>query len=242
MANIQQSDGNFGTARVEFAYGNDSYRFNLNPQNITSTTPHRTTVVKTQTQYVVEDFNDDVQTIVISGTTGGPRSGGGNAIINLWNFLDRYSNSTPSYGQAPKDYLTFFNHTDNYAWATVLGPGGYKIERDVSHPLMWNYEINLVVIGNAGSTVDASQISGAEVSTTDTNKEAQYSGATSTGPTTGVTAQAENRIHATVVPVQKVKKSKKKKAKKRKNGFSSGTASGALSGAGTTRAIQTLGG
>lgn len=254
MASIQQADGNYGTARVEFAYADQHYNFRLNPQNITTTTPHRTTVVKTQSQYVVEDFNDDVQTVVISGTTGGPtgRFKGYDSIINLWNFLDAYANANVSYGQKPKEYLTFYNHTDGYAWTTVLGPAGYKIERDVSHPLMWNYEINLVVLGMAGNTIDNSQISGGEVSTTDKNKRPDVSNSSRGGALTGTTPQTSDkliygppapeakRIQATQVPT--VKKTTKSTSTSRKAGFDVNTVTNEYSQAGTLRAMQTLGG
>lgn len=147
---MSQSDGTNTLTRIEFSYSKADYKFNINPQNIRVVQPHRVSVLKTQSAYVVDDFNDDVQSVIISGTAAGPRLKGEQAIMNLWNFLDGYSNQVPSYGQAPREPLTFYNHTDNYAFATVIGPEGYTIERDVSRPLEWNYEINLIVLGYVG--------------------------------------------------------------------------------------------
>lgn len=155
---MSQLDGIKGTGlqRIELAYSGGSYKFNVNPQSISYDNPHRATVVKTQQQYVIEDFNDDVQTITIKGNTGGPRSGAEDAKNNLWNFLDKYANIEPKYGQAPTENLIFFNHTEDISWEVVLDPAGYSITRDVSHPLMWDYEIKFIVIRLAGGpTADA---------------------------------------------------------------------------------------
>lgn len=168
---MPQADGNHKLERIEFSYSGGSYKFNLNPQNMKMSAPQRTSVIKTQSTYVVEDFNSDVQTIQLSGTTGGTRIlKGEEAIMRMWTFLDNYANQAPSYGQAPREPLEFYNHTENYAFATVLGPDGYSITRDVSHPLQWNYEINLIVLGVAGTVIDPSTISGAEITSRDTNK------------------------------------------------------------------------
>lgn len=167
---MPQMDGKNQLERMEFAYSGGSYKFNINPQNMTMTQPHRSSVIKTQSTYVIDDFNDDVQTIRIAGTTGGLRMGGESAIMSMWKFLDGYSNQTPSYGQAPREPLTFYNHTENYAFSVVLAPEGYEISRSVDSPLNWNYEINLIVIGYAGSNVDETTITATEVTTEDTNK------------------------------------------------------------------------
>lgn len=149
---MSQLDGIKGTGlqRIELAYSGGSYKFNINPQQITYDMPHRASVVKTQQQYVIEDFNDDVQTVTIKGNTGGPRSGAEDAKNKLWNFLDLYANNTPHYGKAPTDNLIFYNHTEDFAWEVTLDPSGYSIDRDVSHPLMWDYEMKFIVLGVAG--------------------------------------------------------------------------------------------
>lgn len=167
---MPQMDGKNQLERMEFAYSGGSYKFNINPQNMTMTQPHRSSVIKTQSTYVIDDFNDDVQTIRMAGTTGGLRMGGESAIMYMWKFLDGYSNQTPSYGQAPREPLTFYNHTENYAFSVVLAPEGYEISRSIDSPLNWNYEINLIVIGYAGSNVDETTITATEVTTEDTNK------------------------------------------------------------------------
>ena len=168
---MSQADGTHTLTRMELSYSGGSYAFNINPENLVMTQPHRSSVIKTQSTYVIEDFNDDVQTIKLSGTTGGNKnSKGEKAIMALWTFLDGYANDTPSYGQAPKEPLTFYNHTENYAFAVVISPDGYTISRDVNRPLFWTYEINFIVIGYAGASVDTSTISGSEITSRDTNK------------------------------------------------------------------------
>lgn len=167
---MPQADGKNQLVRMEFSYSGGNYKFNINPQNMTMSQPHRSSVIKTQSTYVIDDFNDDVQSLRIAGTTGGLRMGGESAIMSMWKFLDGYSNQTPSYGQAPREPLTFYNHTENYAFSVVLAPEGYEISRSVDSPLNWNYEINLIVIGYAGSNVDETTITATEVTTEDTNK------------------------------------------------------------------------
>lgn len=167
---MPQADGKNQLVRMEFSYSGGNYKFNINPQNMTMSQPHRSSVIKTQSTYVIDDFNDDVQTIRIAGTTGGIRMGGESAIMSMWKFLDGYSNQSPSYGQAPREPLTFYNHTENYAFSVVFAPEGYEITKSVDSPLNWNYEINLVVIGYAGSSVDDNTITAADITTQDTNK------------------------------------------------------------------------
>lgn len=149
---MSQLDGIKGTGlqRLELAYSGGSYKFNINPQNIQYNYPHRVTAVKTQQQYVIEDFNDDIQSIVIKGNTGGPRSGAEDAINNLRNFFDTYNNGTPRYGSAPQENLIFYNHTEDFAWEVTTHSDGLVIERDVAHPLMWDYEMSFIVIRTAG--------------------------------------------------------------------------------------------
>lgn len=181
---MSQSDGTHTLTRVEFSYSGGDYKFNINPQSITMSQPHRVSVLKTQSAYVVDDFNDDVQTLVISGTTAGPRLKGEQAIMNMWKYLDGYANLNPSYGQSPRESLTFYNHTENYAFATILGPEGYTISRNVNRPLEWDYEINLIVLGYAGQTVNQSTISGTEITTHDNNKVDTSKSSTSTDSST----------------------------------------------------------
>ena len=93
---MPQADGLHQLERMEFSYSGGNYKFNINPQNMTMSQPHRSSVIKTQSTFVVEDFNDDLQTIRISGTTGGLKMKGEQAIMALWKFLDTYANQTPN--------------------------------------------------------------------------------------------------------------------------------------------------
>lgn len=237
---MPQSDGTNKLVRVELAYGNESYKFNINPQEITNTTPHRSSVVKTQGRYLVEDFNDDIQTITMSGTTGGPRLGGEKAIKRLWTFLDSYSNTRSNYGNAPKDPLVFYNHTEDYAFSCVMAPQGYTIKRSVENPLMWEYEINLVVLGYAGQTVNPNTISGADVSTADTNRNSSGGGSTpiEEQPAQKITSN-KKVIGPQLDTSDKGNKKLKKPVKKRATGFPKNTKSGS-SLTGSKRAYSLL--
>ena len=198
---MSQADGINNLTRMELAYSGGSYSFNINPENLVMTQPHRSSVVKTQSTFVIDDFNDDVQTLKLSGTTGGSRGAKGEkAIMSLWKFLDSYANDTPSYGQAPKEALTFYNHTENYAFSVTLAPDGYTITRDVARPLFWNYDITFIVLGYAGQTIDPNTISGSEVTSRDTNKS-------STPRQAGIVGPMQDSIPSTTnTTTKKVKK------------------------------------
>lgn len=149
---MSQLDGikHTGLQRIELAYSADSYKFNVNPQSIKYEMPHRVSAIKTQKQYVIEDFNDDIWTITISGNTGGPRAGAEDAINRLKDFFNKYNNATPSYGQSPTENLIFYNHTEDFAWEVTPAAEGLTVDRDVQHPLMWDYEMKFIVIRDAG--------------------------------------------------------------------------------------------
>lgn len=219
---MSQSDGTHTLSRLEFSYSGGDYKFNINPQSITMTQPHRVSVLKTQSSYVLDDFNDDVQTISISGTTGGPRLKGESAIMNLWKFLDSYANQQPNYGQAPREPLTFYNHTENYSFSTVLSPEGYTISRSVNKPLSWDYEINLIVLGYAGETVDPNTISGTEITTRDNNKQDTQK-ATNSGNSTANNDKSTPIVGPIQVPTP-TKKNENKEVKKG-SGYNKGTQS-----------------
>lgn len=169
---MPQADGYHNLSRMELAYGDKSFQFNINPQTLKTTSPHRTSVLKTQGNYVVEDFNADVQTLELSGTTGGARSNGYEVAIQLWNFLEGYSMQADNYGETP-EYLTFYNHTDDYAWDVVLAPEGFSWERSAERPLLWDYSIKFYVIDYAGINHDPGLVTHSEIITTDANRTTQ---------------------------------------------------------------------
>lgn len=169
---MPQADGYNTLSRMELAYGDKSFQFNINPQTLKSSSPHRTSVLKTQGNYVVEDFNADVQTLEIAGTTGGARSNGYQVAKNLWNFLEGYSKQADNYGEAP-EYLTFYNHTDDYVWDVVLAPDGFTWERSADRPLLWDYTIKFIVIDYAGINHDPGVVTHSEIITTDSNRVKQ---------------------------------------------------------------------
>lgn len=150
---MSQADGKHALERMELAYGNRSYKFKVNPQNIRYDYPQRQAVNKTQSAYVVQDFNGGVQEVEISGTTGSPTRGGEKSINELRNFLSDYGNTPLNYGNKPKQSLIFFNHTEDFAWYATLK--SWSVERSVDKPLMWDYSIQLIVLGTAGGKVES---------------------------------------------------------------------------------------
>lgn len=135
----------------ELAY----YKFNINPQSYKETFPQRSTVFKTRSSTVVEDYGRDLQSITFSGTTGFKVDKNGNngavRLAKLKEFIETYSNAGHRVDDIEQEELEmyFYNLTDGGSYCVHLAPEGFQIERSADQPLLYNYTINLVVIRNA---------------------------------------------------------------------------------------------
>lgn len=131
------------------------YKFQVNPQNLKESFTQRTTVFKTRSATVVEDYGRDLPTIEFSGTTGFKKDKRGNngatRLAILKDFLETYSNA----GHRVEDNGTealemqFYNFTDGGSYVVHLAQEGFQIERNVEQPLLYNYRISLIVLRNA---------------------------------------------------------------------------------------------
>lgn len=173
---MPQSDGMGGTLkRIALQVGDDKgtgwYRFKVNPTQYRHAKPHRTTIFKTKSQIVTEDFGADIQTIQFSGTTGFQKDAQGKTGADRLRALDEFIANYASQGgngNRSKAEMTFYNFTDDVYYTVHLAPDGIVIERSVDQPLLFNYTISLIVLREADQPSERdianSQIGNANVS------------------------------------------------------------------------------
>lgn len=148
------SDGKKSLKKIMFKVGNKEFRFAINPENYVHKKPHRAVSIKTKSRIVVEDFQNDLSTITIKGTTGFNPTGkskdkGFRKIKELKSFLDSYVKMGGN-GRTPSKDFYFYNFTNEESFVVHLSPEGVSFIQDVQSPLTFRYEINLVVLRKAG--------------------------------------------------------------------------------------------
>jgi len=152
------SDGKTVLTKIAFQVGNRFFRFAINPENMTFARPHRTTALKTKSRIVIEDFQSDIPTYTISGTTGfnptGKASDRGIAKIKeMKSFLEDYA-ETGGNGKKSADDFYFHNFTNDESFIVHLAPEGVTYTQDVNAPLMYRYEIKFVVLRKSTDPAD----------------------------------------------------------------------------------------
>lgn len=157
---MTMSDGKNKLQKIAFQVGSKIFRFAINPDSYQDQRPHRTTAVKTKSRIVIEDFQSDVYTITISGSTGFNPTGkaadrGIAKIKELKSYLEDYAQAGGN-GNAPVDDFYFHNFTNDESFVVVLSPQGVTYSQDVSSPLTYRYEIVFNVLRKAGKPSDAS--------------------------------------------------------------------------------------
>lgn len=156
---MPMSDGKNRLHKVAFQIGSTFFKFAINPDSMQDQRPHRTTAVKTKSRIVIEDFQSDVPTITISGSTGfnptGKAEDRGIAKIKaLKKFLQDFSEQGGN-GSTPVDDFYFHNFTNDESWVVVLDPTGVTYTQDVSSPLTYRYEIKFIVLRPANVPADS---------------------------------------------------------------------------------------
>lgn len=162
---MPQSDGTNTLKRIALHFSDDNgsftnstediYRFAVNPENYRHTMPQRSNVLKTKSSIIVEDYGKDIETITFSGTTGfrkikqnGKVMNGKQRMDELIALVDYYAQSSGGSGNRPS-HLRFYNRTDDVNKLVTLAPEGLTVTRDKENPLMYQYEITLIVLGFA---------------------------------------------------------------------------------------------
>lgn len=161
---MPQSDGKTQLKRLALQVGEDQskgwYRFAVNPTQYEHNIPQRTTVFKTKSQIIIEDFGKDLETIKFSGTTGFREDSQGR---NGKQRLDALQSTLKNYmkqggnGNKPGDELTFYNLTDDENYIVHVASDALKIERSAEQPLLFTYTVSLVVLRGAEEPDDREQ-------------------------------------------------------------------------------------
>lgn len=142
--------------RMAIEWANHStVNLQVNPQQYSFKQGQRTTVFKTQSNTVVEDFGQDIATITFSGHTGFSQHSatGATGMDRYWELrtlLEGYASST-SDGKTPTDNLIFYNYTDEESYIVHVSPDGFEFTRSVDSPLLFNYSVALIVLRPYGT-------------------------------------------------------------------------------------------
>ena len=152
------SDGVTRLKKIMFQVGDRYFRFAINPENYVHAKPHRTAVIKTKSRIVIEDFQEDVPTITISGTTGFNPTGlasdrGINKIKEMKKFLEDYARQGGSGNQGTDEFF-FYNFTNDESYVVHLSPEGVNYTQDANSPLLYQYSIKFVVLREASTPAD----------------------------------------------------------------------------------------
>ncbi|WXX03106.1 virion structural protein [Staphylococcus phage LJLAME001] len=169
---MPQSDGKNTIRRIALRFPTASgkynmYRFKVNPESYEIDAPQRTSITKTKSDIIVEDYGKDIETITFSGTTGfrpvkevdGTKTGK-QKIEELQEQVEAYAKQGGD-GSVAGAYIEFYNFTDDKYYKVHLAPQGLKITRSKDESLLYRYEITLVVIGNLAEA-DRGSVTSAE--------------------------------------------------------------------------------
>jgi len=156
------SDGRTRLQRIAFSVGGRTFRFALNPESMNHVAPHRTTALKTKSRIIIEDFQADIPTITISGTTGYNPTGraedrGVAKIKEMKKFIEDYA-GTGGNGKTGKAEFYFHNFTNDESFVVHLAPEGISVSQSADAPLLYKYEIKLIIIRKASEPADADVI------------------------------------------------------------------------------------
>lgn len=148
-----QSDGTGKRLkRVEFVFNGQTYKFALNPEEYSQEEPNRVSVLQTKGGAHVDDFGGGVASLQMKGTTGFKNSGGYNtggtgferfkALRDL--IRKYYFDVAPGTTLTDSKEMIFHNYTDGEHWVVV--PRTFKLLRSVSRPLLFSYDIDLILL------------------------------------------------------------------------------------------------
>lgn len=132
-----------------------SYQFPLEPESLNYTTAARTYQNQSRSALSIQRYGRGFTQITLSGTTGF-RGGTGRHQDNghgkqkaqelktfLYNYLDLFSDDVNNQYK-----LMFMDNVNNRLSQVELQPNGFSIQQSVNSPLMYTYNINLVVVGD----------------------------------------------------------------------------------------------
>lgn len=143
---MPQSDGRNRLKRFQFELGDQTYTFQLNPEEYSQDEPSRSTVTQTKGGAWIDDFGGGLEIIFMRGSTG--LRNGYSRFVRLRNMIRAYRDGTDP-GNTPDEELIFHNFTDGESWVVHLDPSGFKLYRSKSNPLLYMYELRLTCLRKA---------------------------------------------------------------------------------------------
>jgi hypothetical protein len=148
------ADGKGIFRKIAFELDGKFFRFAINPDNMVYSRPHRTTATKTKSRIVVSDFQDDIHTVTISGTTGLNPTGvaadrGIAKIREMKNFLENYASLGGNGNKSAADFY-FHDFTNAEHYVVHLSPEGVNFTQDANSPLTHRYDIKFIILRKAG--------------------------------------------------------------------------------------------
>ena len=141
--------------RVALEVNGVFYYFKINPQNIVESFPARNVFTKTEGDPYMQGFGSGIHTIQISGNTGwGHGNDGYNKYVELKNLLMDYNNNN-EYGLGNVGNFYYHDFTNGYSWQVELNADGFKFTQSVDRPLLYDFDISMVVISPSNSPVQS---------------------------------------------------------------------------------------
>lgn len=171
------------------------YDFNVNPESMQESRTQRTVVLPTRTAITVQDFGPGASYFTLSGTTG--YSNGFEKMLELKAFLLEYQNYNSD--NISTDYtFIYHNYTDDDASYVKLNSDGFNITQNSQSPLMYNYSISLVSVGDATQASQAEKtdtvLGNSSSSLTDGTSSSSGSSYTNPYSTTSASTTASNEL------------------------------------------------
>lgn len=181
----------------------ETFTLPINPENLSYSVASRTYQNQTRSALSVQRYGRGFTSITLNGTTGfrggsgkSKDNGHGKQVANnlrafLNKYMDQFSDDTAN------DYkLIFCDYINNIISQVELQPNGYSITQSIQSPLMYTYNIALIITGNpaqASSNEINNAILGNDASV-NSGAEEIYSSNVDTSyidPRTMVTAQSQ---------------------------------------------------
>lgn len=135
------------------------YNFNINPEEMSTSHPSRTSILPTRTATGVQDFGAGPVVYTLSGTTGWGQGTGQQKAQELIAFLTNFQNIFSD--NIPDSYnFIYHNYVDGESNNVKFSPDGFTMSRSKENPLLYKYSISFVRVG------DASQASAGEKTAT----------------------------------------------------------------------------
>lgn len=147
-----QSDGTNPTLkRMEFTFRGQSYKFALNPEEYKQAEPNQVNATLTKGGAHIDDFGGGIPTVMMKGTTGWRKNGqagtgrhGFEKFKELRDLVRKYYFSVaPGTDITADKEMVWYNYTDGEFWVVV--PKQFNLLRSVSRPLLYLYEIELIL-------------------------------------------------------------------------------------------------